>query len=1446
MGQFGIHGAATAAPHSLLIGVDLGRVTTSLAVVAVRDDEARLLATRAERHLGDPLAPFLRLYRELGAEAIRGVVATGVHAEQLGDPVIAGLPEEVAQEQAAALLWPEHGPLNVVRLGGSGFSVLALDGSGSVAFERNDRCSAGAGESVERLCARLGRSLAEAVALAREADASTKVTARCAVFAKSELTHFANQGEPHGRLFRGQFESVAANVHGLYDKLKVEGPAMAIGHGALIEPIVEEFARLAGGDVTVPAEAGVFEAIGAAVYAVTAGDWTAVHWPSEPATLAQPPRSRVPALQPAGDGPGGVVVLREPATQEDDLGVAVLGLDLGSTGSKAALLDAGSLRVLAGVYRRTDGNPVEAASALVRELTSSHALPVVAIGLTGSGRAAAATVVRAAYPELDDRLCVQNEIVAHAAAAARYDPEEGRSLSIVEIGGQDAKFINVRHGRVVDADMNRVCSAGTGSFLEEQAEALGVADIAEFGALAARSRRPPDLGQTCTVFVADVAAEAMTQGYSRDDVFAGLQYSVVRNYRSRVMGQRRFLERVVFQGKPASNVSLARTLAACTGRTVLVPPDPGAMGAIGIGILVARQAVLDAATPPVDLGRFLEATVTRRREFRCRDRECGNLCRIESATVLVAGEERVVLSGGTCPKYDATGGVRKLPKGAPAPFRERDELLAGLFADDEDGEGPVVGIPFIHYLIDAAPFFSALFRGLGARVRLVRPGREALAVGDRRCAAPGACAAVKVAHGVSTEGLDFLFLPKFVNVPYPGAGCGASTCPMAQGSPEMIESALRTEGDPVCVLRPVLFMAGGAPWSSRALATELAEGVAALRGVRGGFKPRPFAAAFERAVEAQRAFEAGLAAIGERAFAAAEEFDVPAIVVAGETHVIHDALLNPGIHDLIAANGALPVPLDCVPVPDDLPPLARVHWATAGRVLRAVAAAARRLGMSFPLLMGAYGCGPNSFIEHLFNDLLEGYPHAVLETDGHGGTAGYVTRVQAFLHAVHGYRTDLKARGGADAVVPERRLERYDRPIPHSFASTGSGRVYFGNVGGSVGRQVAAAMRGGGIETVFVGPSDEEALRCGQAECSGKECLPYQLLWGSLVRFLESGGLAPGERAVLMSVGNGFRSCRANMFPLTQQIALERRGLGDRLAVADLSLLTDSLVLTPVVWAGLVANDLLLMVRFYNRATEARAGSCDELFAHWSDELEHTLEQRDGRPGGAAAAVARTLRRVERVVTAAAADFAALPRRPDAAAVRDVFLCGDIYLRVDEWGNDGLQHRLAELGLRPVIEPYSGFFELLALREVQERSALSSLGAKRRLTLAAMRRIAARLIAAVQAAQPWVFWNDIREVEAESRRIFDGFPFGETIPTVGGALLTTARDLVDGVVVVAPRGCGPALISEAQLRRRADFPLLFVYNDGDPVDQARLAGFAWRLRARAPRVGASPAPGGQR
>ena len=1039
--------------------------------------------------------------------------------------------------------------------------------------------------------------------------------------------------------------------------------------------------------------------------------------------------------------------------------------------------------------------------------------------------------------------------------------------------------------------MNRVCSAGTGSFLEEQAQAHGLDDIAQFGVLAARSRRPPDLGQTCTVFVADVAAEALADGFSRDDIFAGLQYSVIKNYIGRVMGDRRFCERIFFQGKPASNPSLARTLAAVTGREVVVPPNPGAMGALGIALLaaealdadraaasaaVADEMIGDAAPGDAafDLGVFLEARVVSRKTRRCADKQCSNLCRLEIAVVEVAGERRRVVSGGNCPKYDERSEIgAKLPKDAPNPYRERGELLASLLAEVTPATAPArplagrrIGLPQAHYLIDTLPFYATFLSALGAEVEVLRPTVETLACGDRRCAASGACAPVKIAHGLtgapSGEPLDALFEPKFVNLPSHGAA-GTYTCPIAQGTPEMLDHALAGEPAAPPVVRPILFAVKAEGFAGAEVGSEL-EAAARLLGVTDGAAVR---AAHAAACSAWERYERGLHEIGARALDFARAEGVPVVLIVGETHVVHDPVINSSIHDLVAANGAVALPLDCYPIAAATPALRCVHWAGAGETLRAALCAAAD-GDVFPLLLCAYGCGPNSLVEHLFDDLLSEYPHTVLETDGHGGSAGYVTRVQAFLHAVQGYReahaaesdaarharadgenggdaaecdaadagSDVDEVGFAAGTVAAHRLERCEQPVAVSLRNNRERTFLFGNIGGSGGRFAAAAMRGAGLDARFVGITSPAALDRARQGCSGKECLPYQLIWGTLADYLDGAVDTLGaDGVVFVSIGRGFQACRPNLFPVAQQIQLERHGYAGAVEVADFTLLFEDWSLTSATWIASAAADLLNMMRFYHYATEPRRGASEALYHAYADRLEALLAtpRLTGKVKGLNHARA-LLSRCEVLIGSAAAEFAALDRGSDRVEQepRTVFLCGDIYLRVDEWGNDDLQRKLADQGLRIIFEPFGEIFELLALRDAREHGLTTRLGSKRVATLKFMRYVVKRLLGAARLHEPWMFWHDVGDVWKASEPLFDGYPFGETIPTIGGALLTWATQPIDGVVVVSPRGCGPALVSEAQLRRGADFPLLFVYNDGDPVDEARLAGFAWRLRAR--------------
>jgi predicted CoA-substrate-specific enzyme activase len=1430
----------------LVIGVDLGKTTVSLAAACLSDDGTPLEAYAvSERHLGDPLRLFSDLYRKLDHSRIRFLAATGLFSERLEPPVLSGVPEETAQEVATFKLHSGDGPVNVLRLGGRGYSILTVDERGRVRFEENDKCSSGTGETVEKICRRLGLGLDDAIRLAEGAPDSISVSARCSVFVKSEITHFANQGEPHDRLILGYFESVARNLFSLYEKFKVDGPVLLIGNGAYIKPVVDALARMCSVPVRLSPRAGVYEALGAMYLAAdrareSAGESGArERWPSDPRALIGEKQKRIQKLCPASRAGGSVIQARDGRARVAPRSPVIMGIDLGSTGSKAALVDLETGSVIADLYRRTDGNPVEAARALVAGLSQMTDHPLQAIGLTGSGRYAAATVFRAAYADSASRIYVENEILAHARAAVAYDDQKGKSLSIVEIGGQDAKFINIEDGRVIESDMNRACSAGTGSFLEEQSQFYGVQDIASFGPMAERSDSPPDLGQMCTVFVADLAGEARSEGYTLEDLFAGFQYSVIINYKNRVMGNRRFLDRIFFQGKPASNASLARTLAAVTGRQVVVPPNPGAMGAVGITLMARDELEGLKESEPLDPERILRAEITSRKITRCQDKKCGNMCRIESAKVQVAEESRTIVSGGRCPKYEeAAAGRKKLPREAPDPYRERERLLQELIAsgdsrgkdsrEAEEATGRSICLPLGHYLLELAPFFLTFLRELGLRPIPVRSDRHTLPRGNGRCSAANTCTPVKIMHGLADADADTIFMPRIVNAPREAPASGVSTCPMTQAAPQMIEEALRAEGSRARVERPAFHMEGGLGHWKFALELRAFRQAFGRRLASTGYQLGPFFRAYGRALSAQQRYRRGLEAIGRRALDFAGQHGYPVVLVVGNCHVIHEPIMNAGIHDIVAREGAMALPVDCYPIEPSTPPLQRVYWVNASRTLRASIDAAKRGGI-FPALIISYGCGPGSFLEQLFNDLLEGYPHTVLESDGHGGQAGYVTRVQAFLHAARTYRR------GAGPALDRGKIASYDRFPERSQQELLSSRISVMTVGPTLGRHITASLQTHGYQAEFAGLSDAEGFKLGRRSCTGKECLPYQLIWGSFEKHLRQNPPPDGRKTYLLNV-TGFGPCRNGMFTLGNEIALRKKGLEDRVQPVTYGSFRDDTSVFGGIWYSMVMTDLLSQMRFHYRAVESRPGDSDRLFGQYANRIEELIRRQSG--SGRLLSVLVSLPAFEKLIVEAARAFRALPVSAEREQqARTVFLSGDIYLRIDEWGSDELARKLNDHGLYVVLEPFTEIFEFLVDLRSPELVEIDTRLVPNRGLRAWQRLLDRRLYRAAGSILPFISPLSVRAVEAESRQLLDdGIPFSESLLTIGSTLLAWRKRQADGVVVVGPWGCGPALISEAQLRRRADIPLLFIYNDGDPIDQAKIAGFAWRLKRSAPRV----------
>ncbi|MDP6268976.1 MAG: BadF/BadG/BcrA/BcrD ATPase family protein, partial [Alphaproteobacteria bacterium] len=255
-----------------IAGCDLGKASVSFVIAKLGDGgEIEIEDKCYALHEGDPMGLFQAWYRDNDVSSCAALAATGVYADELCEPVLM-LPEDSCQEAALELAPELEGALNLVSIGARGYGVLSRRPAGNGAggsskfhyqYLENDKCSSGTGENIQKITERFGLAVEEADALALSVADSIAITARCSVFAKSEMTHFANQGRPRAELFKGYFGSVARNTYALATRNRVDGPGYLIGGPARIQSFRTAFEELLGGPALSPPLAECFEAAAA-------------------------------------------------------------------------------------------------------------------------------------------------------------------------------------------------------------------------------------------------------------------------------------------------------------------------------------------------------------------------------------------------------------------------------------------------------------------------------------------------------------------------------------------------------------------------------------------------------------------------------------------------------------------------------------------------------------------------------------------------------------------------------------------------------------------------------------------------------------------------------------------------------------------------------------------------------------------------------------------------------------------------------------------------------------------------------------------------------------------------------------------------------------------------------------------------------------------------------
>jgi predicted CoA-substrate-specific enzyme activase len=1414
------------------LGIDVGTESIKMALVELVNQRWRLVASWHRSHGKHPAATIRGLLADVNLREVTCVAATGrMHSIVEA----ASLPAKAALKKAFGAVHQELEAATILNIGAHGFSVLELHANGQDYFRQNTRCSQGTGNFLSQLAERFGLSVSEASALCDQVQDPCALSGRCPVILKTDMTHLANQGEDRTRILAGLFDAVCENVITLIRPLSTPPDVLLVGgvsEGPRIRRRIEQWLTPRGLRLLAAREEDRFiEAIGAALHALeTPEAQRRVRGIDELLRPLQASRlERVPALRLSMNR-----VHRMPRGGEAEEvagGPVIIGLDIGSTGSKAVAVELATGKPIWESYLNTEGSPINAAQRLVRCWLErpGNSPAIAAFGVTGSGREIVGTLLRICYG--DDRVFVLNEIAAHARGATSIDPDVD---TIFEIGGQDAKYIRLEQGRVVDAAMNEACSAGTGSFIAEQGAKFGDAGLsaAELGVRAIQASHGVALGQHCSVFMADVIDEATAAGETHAAIIAGLYDSVIQNYLNRVKGARTIGNRIFCQGMPFASDALAAAVARQTQRDVIVPPNPGTIGALGIALLAFdERADALAASASLDCSRFLEAAVDAKETIVCRSTKgCGapgNRCRIDRISASIQGVSKNFLWGGSCSLYDRGSSRRKLEDGAPDPFKELDAYVTALLADEEsDDDAPSVALCDEFAFKGMTPFWFTFLRRLGLRCHVLRhAGVKTLRTGIET-AGTAYCAPMQMVHGIQRELLlqntDYVLLPVFRGLPRVSTEEHSTLCPMVIASSDIL-AALGDAGK-TKLLRPLVdFDAGGFDGPA------IRECMKSLAGSLDRLEK--FESAFREAGAAQLEYEQYAEGIGRRALDYCQAHDVVPVAVLGRPYTIHNDVLNSNVPAILRQLGAVAIPVDCIPVDHQAPTYGRQYWGHTQRNLR-VAELVRRTAGLYAVFCSNYACGPDSFTLHFFAYTMQGKPYAVVETDGHSGDAGTRTRMEAFLYCVD---TDRKSKLSERA--PRQDFSKIEqRGWSWDEARARRDKVLVPRMGPQA-EVAAAALRADGFDAEALPLSTREDVRVGRQHTSGKECLPMMLTLGTLLNRVRS--KRDGESTYAFFMPTACGPCRFGVYNSLHKIVLERLGLDERVRVISPSDADYFEGTRPDfaarLWIGFLVHDLLQSMRHYVQPIERQDGMAQAIYSRYFERLVRELQvPSKGTLTSALGQLASGMWGMRELVREAAREFAdarGAPRR-----VPTVALVGEIYVRLDPFANDQLVKRLEAHGLRVQFAPFVEWLEysnhLSEQRLLQGRGISSDDPLKAGFT-GMVQRVTSRVLHGVcERALGWSERTEIPDVLLSGERFVHPALTGEAVLTVGGPMHEFERGQIDAVVVVGPHECMPCKVAEARFARIGEthrLPQLAVYSTGDGIDTEAVDRFAFDL-----------------
>lgn len=1384
-----------------ILGIDVGSVAAGIVLI---NHDRRILHEGYGFHHGDICKTLGKLLRAVDLTRIEQCVATA--STPLSIRVAQRYNNEICFTTAANNSYPQMGALLLV--GGEKFSLTTFNSHGHyLGSTTNTSCAAGTGSFLDQQAGRLHLHGIENLAkiACSSKGACPQIASRCAVFAKTDLIHAQQEGYQLDQISNGLCRGLA---HNIVDTLfasgrQPEGEIIFCGGVAKNKAVARHIEKLIGYRLTIPDNSHLYGALGACLC-----------FSQEQINTNHPTNSEInnglqniddlfdsgtekakeyyhPPLQlTLSDYPDFTSVEKyttrraaeEPEVEVDlyeDLAAGkrpevFLGIDIGSTSTKAVLMD-DRCRVLGGFYTRTAGNSLRAVQNIffaIDEIAQKKSITfsVIQAGTTGSGRKFIGKLIGA------DNII--DEITAHARAAYQLNPAVD---TIIEIGGQDAKFTTLKDGRVTFSTMNNVCAAGTGSFIEEQAAKLGC-PVEEYSARA-ENLRAPMTSDRCTVFMERDMNHFLSEGYAINEVLASALHSVRENYLLKVATEKNIGKTIFFQGATAKNKALVAAFEQRLQRPILVSKFCHLTGALGTALLLRDEKQTGTSFIGIDL---YKKSIPITREI-CQF--CTNHCKISVAEI----DGRRVAYGFLCGRdYDDTTYIAH-ESGARDLLRERK--LLSRFTKETKKSHLVIGLPAAVHLVDDLHLWEKFFDLLGIATVSSEKYPQALEAGKKLSQAEF-CAPINAMHGHAQwllKRADYVFMPLYLE--NKAKDTRRQYCYYTQFLPALVSGITVEKKERF--LRPVIKYL----YTSFHTKMQLYRMLQRIAPDKWNFFK--VASAYDQAIQFDQEYRAKLKKLYTKQRAEKQGQDIR-VIFLGRPYTVLSPSLNGNIPKLfnnlgIDCSYQDMLPYDAEDVAAIAPLLQEIHWQYAAKILEAAEVIATSKDV-YPVFITSFKCSPDSFALEYFKSIMDRHakPYLILQLDGHGSSVGYETRIEAAVRAFRNHREQQRQQRQQQFLPIT-----YHTLNPSGADSLDNKHVFFPNWDRITCSLLTATLQREGFDAHLL-EETEETIRESLKHNSG-QCIPLNAIAQGFIDSIRKKELNPAD--CVLWLNKSTLACNIRLYPHhIKQILREKGGGLEHAAVfqGELSLSDISLRAAKNGYFAYLLGGMLRKVACKIRPYEVDKGETDKVLQKSITVLSDAFLGK---------------RSMEKSLDEIISHFQWIETNGHTRPKVAIF--GDLYCRDNSVMNQNLIRFIEENGGEVLTTPYSEYAKMIAgsyFRKWFNEGKYINLFTYRALlaAMSAMEKDYMKIVQGILQEPEYAYDDDPAEILAR----YDIAPenTGESMDNILKIhYLTKHHPEVSLLVQASPALCCASLITEAmkvKIEKQTGIPVVSITYDG--------------------------------